>query len=203
MFKDASANLLNENNPPVEPHNPPNESNTSVKFQRFEFMRRTENSVNISCILTGAVHGTMSADTKYKATLLILQFRFLPERKDRRVCEAKIELRFDAARPGNKLPEVECMSFEGIHSLFPTTQTETKTIGVDSGIGVNCRANIDTSIKMERTVRCDTSSSTIIEGEKLVVDNTLPNRVAKWTIRENKTLKIGVPTLIQVAVRIR
>ncbi|KAJ4122725.1 hypothetical protein NW768_010166 [Fusarium equiseti] len=202
MLEYHSANENNENNPSDDSADVTNENNPPVEFQRVNFILRAEHTVNIRCALTAAVHGTMSAESQYEATLLIFQFRFLPERKDRRVCEANIELRFDAAGPGNRFPEVECISFEGIHRVLPTIQTKTTTTGLGGGIGVSYGAAIDTSINIERTVSRDTSSSTIIEGRILSVNNKPPSRVAKWTIREDKTLKTGVPTFIQVAVRI-
>ncbi|KAH7008328.1 hypothetical protein EDB80DRAFT_434183 [Ilyonectria destructans] len=178
-------------------------NNPKDPYQRSEVIQRTGHGVDIRCTLIDAVHGSMSEDSDFWATLLVLQFRFDPQKRARRVSEATIELRFDVSDTNNELPEVEAVSFDGNYSFLPSKQSETIVTGVDGGIGASYGAELNASLKWEKTVARDTADATTVSGGKLVLDNMPPNRVAKWTLLENKTLKTGVPASIQVAVRIK
>ena len=178
-------------------------NNPRDPYQRSEVIQRTGRGVDIRCTLIDAVHGAMSADSDYWATLLVLQFRFDPQKRARRVSEATIELRFDISDANNALPEVEAVSFDGNYSFLPSKQSETVVTGGDGSIGASFGAELSASAKWEKTIARETADATTVSGGKLVVNNMPPNRIAKWTLLENKTLKTGVPASIQVAVRIK
>ncbi|KAK7414637.1 hypothetical protein QQX98_006494 [Neonectria punicea] len=178
-------------------------NNPKDPYQRSEVIQRTDHGVDIRCTLVDSIHGAMSADSDFWATLLVLQFRFDPQRRARRISEATIELRFDISDANNELPEVDAVSYDGNYSFLPTKQSESIVTGADGGIGVSYGADLSTSVKWEKTVARETEDATTVSGGKLVINNVPPNRVAKWTLLENKTLKTGVPALIQVAVRIK
>ncbi|EFQ29550.1 hypothetical protein CGRA01v4_14826 [Colletotrichum graminicola] len=178
-------------------------NNPQDPYQRSEVIQRTGHGVDIRCALIDAVHGAMSAESDFWATLLVFQFRFDPQKRARRVSGATIELRFDVSDAKHGFPEVEAVSFDGNYSFLPSKQSETMTKGGEGGVGANFAAEINASAKWEKTIARETTDATTINGGKLVVNNMPPNRIAKWTLLENKTLKTGVPASIRVAVRVK
>ncbi|GKT40025.1 uncharacterized protein ColSpa_00206 [Colletotrichum spaethianum] len=178
-------------------------NNPKDPYQRSEVIQRTGRGVDIRCSLIDAVHGAMSANSDFWATLLVFQFRFDPQKRARRVSRATVELRFDVSDAGNDPPEVEAISFDGNYSFLPSKQSETITKGGEGSIGASYGAELSASAKWEKTVARETTDATTISGGKLVVKNVPPNRIAKWTLLENKTLESGVPASIRVAVRIK
>lgn len=171
-------------------------------YQRREVIQRT-GAVDIRCTVVDIVHGIMGPDSDYWATILVLQFRFDPQKRARRIAEATIELLFDATDASNEIPEVEAISFDGNYSLLPSKQSESTTVGGEANLGVDQILTASGKAKWERTVSRETSDKTTVSGGKLVVDNVPPNRIAKWTLLENRTLKSGIPASLQVAVRIQ
>ncbi|KAJ3545873.1 hypothetical protein NM208_g2289 [Fusarium decemcellulare] len=178
-------------------------NNPRDPYQRSEVIQRTGRGVDIRCTLIDAVHGAMSADSDFWATILVLQFRFDPQKRARRVSEATIELIFDVSDTDNTFPEVEAVSFDGNYSFLPSAQSEIIITGAEGGIGASFGAELHSSLKWEKTVARETADATTVSGGKLVVKNMPPNRVAKWTLLENSTQKTGVPASIQVAARIK
>ncbi|KAM0417015.1 hypothetical protein ACHAPT_012981 [Fusarium lateritium] len=178
-------------------------NNPRDPYQRSEVIQRTGHGVDIRCTLLDAIHGAMSEDSDYWATLLVLQFRFDPQKRARRISEATIELLFDVSDPANNPPEVEAISFDGSYSFLPSKQSETVTRGGEGTVGVSYGADLGASVKWEKSVARETEDATRISGGKFVLNNTPPNRKAKWTLLENKTLKTGVPASVRVAVRIK
>lgn len=177
-------------------------NNPKDPYQRQEVVQRT-GSIDIRCSVLDVVHGVMDPDSDYWATLMVFQFRFDPQKRMRRIVEASLELLFDVSDPANELPEVEAISFDGSYSLLPSKQSESTTVGGQGTIGATQIVNASGMAKWERTVTRETSDKTTISGAKFVVGNVPPNRIAKWTVLENKTLKSGIPASLQVAVRIQ
>lgn len=177
-------------------------NNPKDPYQRREVIQRT-GAVDIRCTVVDIVHGVMGPDSDFWATVMVLQFRFDPQKRARRIAEATIELVFDATDPNNEIPEVEAISFDGNYSLLPSKQSESTTVGGEANLGVDQIVTASGKAKWERTVSRETSDKTTVSGGKLVVDNVPPNRIAKWTLLENGTLKSGIPASLQVAVRIQ
>ncbi|KUI57358.1 hypothetical protein VP1G_04705 [Cytospora mali] len=142
-------------------------------------------------------------NSDYWASILVLRFRFDPQKRARRIAEATIELSFDVTDPDNEMPVVEAISFDGNYSFLPSKQTDTITKGHQGTLGASQVVDISATTKWEKTVTRETSDKTTVSGGKLVVDNIPPNRIAKWTLLENKTLKSGLPASIQVAVLVK
>ncbi|KAI8671992.1 hypothetical protein NCS56_00661400 [Fusarium sp. Ph1] len=162
-------------------------------YQCREVIQRTGHGVDIRCTLIDAIHGVMSDDSDYWATLLVLQFRFDPQKRTCRISEATIELIFDVSDLDGISPEVEAVSFDGSYSFLPSKQSETITRGGEGTLGA--------SAKWEKAVTRETEDATRIIGGKLIVGSMPPNRKVKWALLENKTLKTGVPASVRVACR--
>ncbi|KAF4969887.1 hypothetical protein FSARC_2983 [Fusarium sarcochroum] len=178
-------------------------NNPENPYQRSEIIQRTSPGMITRCTMIDAVHGAMSADSDFWATLLVFQFRFDPQGRHSRVSEAKVELHFDVSDANNTLPEVEAVSYDGHYSLLPSTHSETLATSASAGVGVSYVAELNASVGWERAVTIERPDATTISGGKLMKDNRLPHRVAEWTLMENKTLETGVPTSVQVAIRIK
>lgn len=177
-------------------------NNPKDPYQRKEVIQRT-GAIDIRCSVLDVVHGVMSPESDYWATLMVLQFRFDPQKRMRRITEASLELLFDLTDPDNELPEVEAISFDGNYSLLPSKQSESTTVGGTGTLGATQIVTASGTAKWEKTVTRETSDKTTVSGGRFVVDNIPPNRIAKWTLLENRTLKSGIPASLQVAVRIR
>jgi hypothetical protein len=172
-------------------------------YQRSQVIQRTGYGVDIRCSLIDVVHGALSADSNYWATILVFQFRFDPQKRARRISEASIELRFDATDPRHTIPEVDGISFDGRYAFLPSSQSETTTRSAKGIIGASYGIDLGGTVKWEKTISRETTDATAIIGSKLVLNNRPPDRVAKWTLLENATLESGVPASVQVAVRLR
>lgn len=152
-------------------------NNPKDPYQRQEVVQRT-GAIDIRCSVLDVVHGVMDPDSDYWATLMVLQFRFDPQKRMRRIIDASLELLFDVMDPSNEPPEVEAISFDGSYSLLPSKQNESSR-----------------TANWERTVTRETSDRTTVSGGRFVVGNIPPNRIAKWTLLENRTLKSGIRPL--------
>lgn len=177
-------------------------NNPKNPYQRQEVIQRT-GAIDIRCSVIDVAHGVMDPDSEYWATLMVLQFRFDPQKRMRRITEASLELSFDVTDPANEIPEVEAISFDGNYSLLPSKQNESTTVGGEGTLGATQIVTASGTAKWERTVTRETSDKTTVSGGKFVMNNMPPNRVAKWTLLENATLKSGIPASLQVAVRIK
>ncbi|RGP73712.1 intracellular serine protease [Fusarium longipes] len=172
-------------------------------FHRAQVIQRTGHGVQITCNLIDVVHGAISADSNYWATILVFQFRFDPEKKTRRISEATIELVFDTMEAKGSIPEVDSLSFNGHHSYSPSMQSVTHVKGGEGSIGASFAATASASYKWEKSVGREVAYAATISGNKLMVDDIGPLRKAKWILLENDDQKKGVPGSVQVAVRVK
>ncbi|KAK0631158.1 hypothetical protein B0T17DRAFT_530280 [Bombardia bombarda] len=177
-------------------------NNPKDPYQRSQVVQRS-GAIDVRCTVVDIIHGAMSDDSEFWATLMVLQFRFDPQKKSRRVSAATLSLQFDPLDPDDEVPEVEAVSFDGHYSLVPSKQTEHVTKGLTGSAGVSYVAETKLEPKWEKTVERETTDATTVSGGKYVVNNVEPNRVAKWTLLENKTLKTGIPSSLRVAVLVK
>ncbi|KAL6918834.1 hypothetical protein FSST1_002860 [Fusarium sambucinum] len=178
-------------------------NNRANPFQRAHVIQRIGHGVAIQCNLIDVVHGGLSADSDYWATILVFQFRFDPEKNARRIARATIDLGFDSTETDARIPEVDSISFDGNYSFSPSKETVTVTKGGEGGVGASFVANINTTLKWERTVGHEKSHAATISGRKLLDDEVGLAPTAQWTLLENDSQKTGVPTSIQLAVRVK
>ncbi|RSL72495.1 hypothetical protein CEP53_001143 [Fusarium sp. AF-6] len=178
-------------------------NNPEVPRQHREIIQEARHGIDIRCTLIDVIHGAMSKDSDDGATILVLQFRFDPQKRARRISQATIQLIFDVLDPDGISPEVEAVSFDGKYSFIPSKQSETITRGSEGTVGDSYGAQLGASEKWERVVSRETKDYTKIMGSKVLVGSMLPEREAKWTLMENQTLKMGIPASVQVAVRIK
>ncbi|KAG5810477.1 hypothetical protein H9Q74_005454 [Fusarium xylarioides] len=170
---------------------------------RREVIQRTGHGVAMRCDLLGVAHGEMSVDSEFWASLLVFEFRFDPEHQARRLSEVTLQLLFETDHEKGLQPEVEAVSFDGKYSFLPSRQAESSTTGTEGGLAAGFGVDLSVGQKWEKTISRETTDETSISGGKWVPGNLGPNRIAKWTLLENKTLKTGVPATIRVAVRVQ
>ncbi|KAF7517224.1 hypothetical protein G7054_g13885 [Neopestalotiopsis clavispora] len=168
------------------------------QYHRAEVLQRT-GAIDITCNLEKIVHGAMAEDSDRYATLVVLKWYFQPK-KARRISEATIKLTFKSISGDPNDVEVERISFHDTYSLMPTTQDETTTKGGDASFGVDHVANMTVSGKWEKTISSQRSDAVTLSGQKQLINNRPPNRIAKWTLSENKSQPAGIPASLQVAV---
>ncbi|KAK4060967.1 hypothetical protein Trihar35433_9892 [Trichoderma harzianum] len=168
------------------------------QYHRAEVLQRT-GAIDVTCRLEKVIHGAMSADSERYATVVVLQWFFQSSNK-RRISEASIELLFEADSGDDNDVEVERISFDGTYSLMRTTQQESLTMEGDASIGINQLASVSLSGKWEKVISRQTSDAITLSGGKRVVNNRPPNRIAKWTLSENKSQPAGIPASLKVAV---
>lgn len=169
------------------------------QYHRAEVLQRT-GAIDITCNLDKVVHGVMSDEGDRYATLLVMEWSF-QAKGTRRISEATIELRFQASsREG--IVEVGKISFAGpgSYSLMPTTQEDTVVRGGEATVGVEQIAALSLTGKWEKTIAKTTSDAITLSGGKHVIDNRSPNRIATWTLTENKSQPAGIPSSLKVAV---
>ncbi|KAI1099977.1 hypothetical protein F4804DRAFT_320249 [Jackrogersella minutella] len=167
------------------------------QYHRAEVLQRT-GAIDITCNLEKVVHGAMSADSDEYATLIVMQWFFQPK-GSRRISEATIELMFEASSDDSKV-EVEKISFLDTYSLMPTTQEETHTKAGDATVGVEQFASASLSGTWEKTITRTTTNAITLSGGKRLINNRPPNRIATWTLSENKSQPAGIPASLKVAV---
>ena len=167
-------------------------------YHRTEALQRT-GAIDITCDLVKVIHGAMAADSDRYATVVVMRWYFQPRNK-RRISEATITLRFDSSSDDADAIEVERISFHDTYSVMPTTQRETTTKGGDINIGVDHVVNATIGGKWEKTVDIETSDAITLSGQRHLVNNRSPYRIATWTLSENASQPAGIPASLQVAI---
>lgn len=179
-------------------------NNPHQPFQRTT-IHEERRSVNIKCSLVDVAHGYWGPDSDDYATLIVLDFRFNPGRRSR-IAAAKIIVAFWGETDADDHPGVADISLNGSYSLVQTTQTETITNGIGGTVGVNVMqsGNISLDKKWEKVVNRTTSDATYVSGTTCMIGvDTDPANAAEWKLRENETLKTGVPAGIRVGILLK
>ncbi|KAH7120548.1 hypothetical protein EDB81DRAFT_814388 [Dactylonectria macrodidyma] len=166
-------------------------------YHRAEVLQRS-GAIDITCDLERVLHGAMSADSDYYATLMVMHWSF-KAKNTRRISEANIELLFEPGLSGSDI-EVEQVSFKDTYSLMPTTQQESITQGGEANIGVAYGASIGVGAKWEKTVSAEKTDAITLYGVRQLVNNIPPYRIARWIVSENETQPAGIPASLKVAV---
>ncbi|EHK48482.1 hypothetical protein TRIATDRAFT_54116 [Trichoderma atroviride IMI 206040] len=167
------------------------------QYHRAEVLQRT-GAIDITCSLEKVVYGAISADSNDYASLIVMQWFFQPK-GSRRISEPTIELLFESDTADDDVA-VEKISFLGTHYLMPTKQDESFTRGINPTIGIQQFANLGLGGKWEKTTTKTVSDAIRLSGGMLAPNNRLPNRIATWTISENRTQPTGIPCSLKVAI---
>lgn len=174
------------------------------------FQRRTIHedlgTINVKCTLVDVIHGNWSPEEEYFASLIVLAFRFDPSQNGRRIKSAKISVVFYGATEDDEHPEVAEISLNGSYSLVPTERTETITSGIDGSVGLNGfkMGNISLNKTYGKVLSHQVSDATHVSGTTCMLGVDFdPANAAEWKLRENETLKSGVPAQVRVGILLK
>lgn len=174
-------------------------------FQR-ETIHHDRSSVNIKCSLLDVAHGKWSPDSNSYATLIVFEFRFEPGKPSRRITSSTITVQFRGESEDDDHPGVADLSLDGSYSLVPSTQEETITSGIDGNINISVLSSGQISLdkKHEKVVNRQTSDATYVSGSSCMIGvDWEPNNAVEWKLRENETLKTGVPAYLRAGVLLK
>ncbi|KAF9768914.1 hypothetical protein IL306_013724 [Fusarium sp. DS 682] len=180
------------------------QNDPSNPYQRENIIER-KGAVDIRCSSVDIVHGLFDPEGDVLCTLLVLEFRFDPRKRARRIAHVDIELRFAGSEPGIADPHVYAIAPNGTIQFSQTTQTETTTTGGDVTLGAGgAGVNLGTSLKYEREIAREMSYAASVTGSiDLRGRNYGERNCASWTLMENPELKTGVPISMRTAILLK
>ncbi|KAL8349786.1 hypothetical protein RB598_005241 [Gaeumannomyces tritici] len=182
------------------------QNDPSKPYQRANVVER-KGAVDIRCSCLDIIHGLYRPDDDAAfCTLLVLQFRFDPRKRARRIQSADVELRFAGEGPGAANPEVFAISPHGRFSFSHTTQTETVMQGAELALSADVAgaAGASGGLSWSRSVTRDMTYATTVTGSiDLRGRNFGKSNCASWTLLENEATKTGVPASMTAAVLLK
>ncbi|MCJ1394258.1 hypothetical protein MMC18_007136 [Xylographa bjoerkii] len=168
-------------------------------------IQQGENLVNVNiarggqvvqCGMSHICHGTWVPQGS-PATLIVMQFVFLPFGQNRRFQSAEITMTFSPGRNSTVSPEVMALSPEGKYGILPSIKTDevshmiNPTIKATMGLA---EAGVD--YQWQHKTSIDREKSATVSGIKL------KKNVAFWALYENPDTQT-MPTFLQTAVLLR
>lgn len=180
---------------------------STIDYERRNVIERTRGAVHIRCDLIDVIHGSLDEHGGSNATLVILKFRFNPQKESRRVVRARLNIEFLPAMKGGAIPEVYAIAPEDRWTVVPTTDHEETVKSGGLNLGAAGIPFVDASVHttIERTVSRDISDATTVTGSINLAPgkNSGISSCAAWNLLENKRRKTGVPDSVQVAVLLK
>ncbi|KAF5569138.1 kinase domain-containing protein [Fusarium pseudoanthophilum] len=165
---------------------------------------RTTADIHARVELLSVNHGSYN-DGEEKATLLVLRFRFDPQKRSRRVLRARVQIEFFAEDESTLM--VDSIAPEQRWMVVPTPDTETTTRGgqlKSDASGLPSR-EAGASASLEKTYSRDVKDATTITGSKNLGTgkDSGDSTVAVWNIQENEIRKTGVPDSVTTTILLR
>ncbi|KAK3294204.1 ankyrin repeat-containing domain protein [Chaetomium fimeti] len=176
-------------------------------FERRNIIERTQTAVEIRCDLMEVTHGWMGQSGDDYATLMVLRFRFDPQKTSRRLRRVRVSVELLSSSPGGDAPEVAAIAPEERWSVAPTVDQETVVRGAEIQVGASGIPFVDAGVNttLEKTVARDVSDATTVTGSINLGEgrNSGSSTCAVWTLLENKRRETGVPDTLKVAILLR
>jgi hypothetical protein len=175
------------------------QNDPSQPYQRSNVIER-KGSVSIHCVAVDVVHGTLEPEGEL-ATLLVFDFQFDPNKRARRIVEAKMSFVF-ASTGGDPAPAVLKIAPRGRMTVVPTPQTESTTRGAKAEAGGGALGiSLGAGLTWEKSVSRETSDATTVVGSiDLVGRNYGASNGVSWALIENRSVETGVPAHVRTAV---
>ncbi|KAL7764691.1 hypothetical protein ACKLNR_005836 [Fusarium oxysporum f. sp. zingiberi] len=173
-------------------------------YQRENIIER-KGAVDIRCSSVDIIHGLFDPDGDDLCTLLVLEFRFDPRKRARRIAHVDIELRFSSIDHGAADPHVFAIAPNGNMRFAQTTQTETRTTGGDLYVGAGAAGvQLGSGLTYEREIAREMSYAASVTGSiDLRGRNYGKANCASWTLMENPETKAGVPVSMRTAILLK
>lgn len=154
--------------------------------------------------LLEVVHGSLSQGGD-PATILIVEFQFVPSKNSRRFKGASITMRFESEDPSNCDLEIVDIAPRGRFAIKPTTKQIEITrsanaslqggaAGLEAVVGFGC----ELKESQEKTDQTTVTGTIRLEGLNYGGKNT-----ARWTLSENRAQKDGIPTFLRNVVLLK
>jgi hypothetical protein len=174
-------------------------------LQRTNYIER-KGAVEIRCSCVAIVHGLLAPDSNTFCTLLVLEFRFDPRKRARRISSVDMELRFSGLVSANSHPEVSAIAPCGHFDVAPTTQSESSGVSANLQLGGGAAPGptVGTGVTWDRSITRDMTYAATVTGATALRGRNFggPN-CASWTLLENPATKTGVPVAVKAAVLLR
>ncbi|KOS20398.1 hypothetical protein ESCO_005289 [Escovopsis weberi] len=174
-------------------------NSSPTDLERDEITKRTAGGITCRIELERTMHGTMSfKGEEVDATVIVLRLRFDPEKHQRRVTWAQVNIEFQAQDEDSADPVVQAIAPEQRWVVNPTTDSRKSTATVEA-------KSSKVNFKWEETATRDVKDATFIIGSIDIPKNrdSGPRTAATWTLMENNSHKTGVPDSTQVAMLVR
>ncbi|SCO89314.1 uncharacterized protein FRV6_13442 [Fusarium oxysporum] len=154
-------------------------------YQRENIIER-KGAVDIRCSSVDIIHGLFDPDGDDLCTLLVLEFRFDPRKRARRIAHVDIELRFSSIDHGAADPH-------------------TRTTGGDLYVGAGAAGvQLGSGLTYEREIAREMSYAASVTGSiDLRGRNYGKANCASWTLMENPETKAGVPVSMRTAILLK
>ncbi|RDW67033.1 hypothetical protein BP5796_09782 [Coleophoma crateriformis] len=179
------------------------QNDPSAPYQRSDVIKR-KGAVDIRCNCVDIVHGKF--DSSAYATLLVLQFRFDPRKRARRIASAHITLAFSGTTPDKPRPEVYAISLDGSFHMAQTSEHQEVVKGGEARLGTSIipGVSVDGGFKWEKmTSACVTDTTRVVGSIDRIGYNYGPDNCVSWDLLENETRKTGVPALMRAGVLLK
>lgn len=177
-------------------------------FERRNVIERTQTAIDIRCDLMEVSHGWLqeSRDDEY-ATLMVLRFRFDPQKTSRRLRRVRINIEFLSSSADRDAPQVFAIAPEERWSVAPTVDQEEVVRGAELHVAASGIPFVDGGVnaKLEKTVTRDLSDATTVTGSINLGEgrNSGLSTCAVWTLLENRRRETGVPDTLRVAILLK
>lgn len=173
-------------------------------FERRSIIQRTQGNIHTRVDLLEVTHGNYENGGD-EATLLVLRFRFDPQKHSSRVIRALVNIEFAASNTNEEAPVVDAIAPEEKWMVLPTTDQDSFTRGGEVSLGSSTFVEVGAKANLARTTTRDISDATTISGSINLGTgkNKGESTVAAWNFLENKSRKTGVPDSVKVAILLR
>jgi len=188
------------------------QNQSSKDWQRRNVIER-KGALDVRCYLKGVVHGVLGDmvdgddDPASHATLMVLEFRFDPQRQSRRIIRSRISVEFSGMKPHQLRPEVRAIAPKDKWAIEPTTDHIETTREVEGNVGSAGVPMVDAGVaaKWSRTRSRDTTNATTVSGSIDLADgiNSGEPNCASWVLMENSARETGVPEVLRVAILLK
>jgi hypothetical protein len=172
-------------------------------YQRDTIIQRRDR-VDIRCEHKDIVHGFGSTESDDLYSLIVMEFRFDPNRIAARIKEARVTIQFSAMDVGKVDPEVMAMSPNGSFVVEPTTQHEQVVTGAGGHLGGGAvGVQVGGELRVESRTERDREDFTRLRGSIDLLRDYGRNNAVSWTLLENPTAKTGVLSRLQGAILLK
>jgi hypothetical protein len=191
--------------------------NDGNELQRAAIDQYKDSDIKYVADLVAVVHGTMAppagkceegivaTSSGHSGVLLVIDFQFLSNPGKHRFKRVQLTVVFgreDDPIGSENEPIVKQIAPAGTFGMDEATQTQVDTASVNGSLEAGWSpVTLGIGGGFERTTTSSTKSHAILNGMTWIENrNKGPKNAALWDLRENRTLKNGVPAYLRAAI---